>query len=220
MGDLAKFAAATIRDKAIEELLEENRRLREENDKLRDQASAVSELKDAFCSLQPFVAVTGPGGSPLYSTGVDMFGPHNRMRPIDLHHYDNGEFCRAIEELFDVELRYMGCQHEFERPRTSTYRVSKADRMVCTNVRRDFNQSGSDLIDLKISFAHIHLIVMFHVSPTETRRWTDLDIQNVAEHSELLQDLCDCQLVEDEDVFFACVKFDVDAQGNGGGGHI
>ena len=62
MSDLAAFVAATIESKVVEDLKEENDRLRAEIDKTR--ASALQSVKG-----RGRIEFTGQGGEPLYAHG-------------------------------------------------------------------------------------------------------------------------------------------------------
>ena len=55
MSNFAPFVAATLRDKVVHELQQENLSLREENNRLRAEG--------ATCTI----FITGPGGSPVYA---------------------------------------------------------------------------------------------------------------------------------------------------------
>lgn len=211
MSDLAPFVAATVRDKVVEDLQEEIRRQNEKNDELRERVNNLSELNDAFSQHQQFVSVTGPGGSPLYSTGIDRFGRQS-PRPIELRHYDNGNYCRSVDELLDAELHIMG-----GNDKKHTYCVSNAERIVCANVLPNLqHRGGADLIGLDISFDHdestLHLVAVLEVLHKETPQWTELDIENIGENPGQIEDLRDCRLVEDEagepkGIHFAWVKW-------------
>lgn len=195
MSDLAPFVAANLRDKTISDLLAENAELKKaKKENVRD----LKELLDAYSQhagsgVLEFVALTGPGGSPLYSTAV----PQVLWRNTELEDYDNGSFCWNIDNLFDTEVRINN---------KVAFCVSEADRIVCTRIHRDFQGDGSDLIDLVISFGRVHLTVMFRIPRIELHLWTDLDIVP-SENPEQVVALRNTELVEDEEVHFAFVRF-------------
>jgi len=106
MSDLAAFVAATIESKVVEDLKEENDRLRAEIDKTR--ASALQSAKGGGC-----IEITGQGGTPLYAYGLlhkaDYLGiPNEGESDYTLDLTPNTQVICPISKVLDAEIRVNG----------------------------------------------------------------------------------------------------------------
>ena len=99
MSDLAPFVAAVMKDKAVEGLLEENKRLE----------NKVQELQNKLNANQHYVEITGPGGTLIYAEANEH-----------LSVVDGLNTCWA-SDLLDIELWIAG------RKVTTIQDIAKSD---------------------------------------------------------------------------------------------
>lgn len=142
MGDLARFVAAALRDKVMEELQEENKRLETENRRLQSEnkhfhTMAMARMAD--------IEITGPNGMPMYAAYDFLRTPYDQLtvRPLggdSLH----GRYTRSCpaSQLLDAEL------HIRRIGRYITFReIVQKGHWTCTNMssRGDFFFENNEL---------------------------------------------------------------------------
>lgn len=104
--------------------------------------------------------------------------------------------CSSIDDLFNAEVQI---------DTREIYRVSEAERITCTNIRR---VGDLDRIYLDISLdGQARLFVSFHVPRSQTYLWTDLNIVP-SENPGLMDDLRESELGTSSAFFDECISFD------------
>ena len=96
MSDLAPFVAAAIRDKVVQELMEENEAMRKQVAKLRHFKT---------------VEITGPGGKPVYTRAqFDEDGGYNGNPNLWSVHFPEGKQLLPcpLPRLEDIQIKFGG----------------------------------------------------------------------------------------------------------------
>ena len=107
MSDLAKFVAATLKERVAVDLEEENKQLQKKNERLEAERTKALE----YASRNGRVEITGKGGSPVYAHGEMARAEYIDDFPIRKHELtltcDDPTLC-PITKVTEAEIRLNG----------------------------------------------------------------------------------------------------------------
>ena len=107
MSDLAKFVAATIKERVAVDLEEENEQLQKKNEKLEAERTKALE----YASRNGTVEITGKGGSPVYARGEMARAQY--IDQVSVRQYELKLICDdptlcPITKVTEAEIRLNG----------------------------------------------------------------------------------------------------------------
>lgn len=111
MSDLAKFVAATLKEKVAVDLEEENEQLHKKNEKLEAERAAERTKALEYASRNGTVEITGKGGSPVYARGEMTRAEY--IDEVSLHEHELALICDdptlcPITKVTEAEIRLNG----------------------------------------------------------------------------------------------------------------